>query len=176
MQVKSCPHHEGIQWQCRSRGIPLRTLNLSTRWRWRVNLMPQPLYPQERTPAATELKAGWSPEPVCMVLEKRKLFTHSELKCLGMGIVNFMAPQRGQSYFYMLTAVFLLWKCTAWSGPVNTPGARDREVQCSRTTCSGQQKISWGKPAQQALCPWRSCPSLTYHITFQCNSQTDLAV
>jgi len=39
-----------------------------------VNFRPNPLYPQKKTPVATEQKAAWSPEPVCTVVKKRKLF------------------------------------------------------------------------------------------------------
>jgi hypothetical protein len=34
--------------------------------------MPQPLYPQERTPVPTEYEAGWAPEPVSMLWRGKK--------------------------------------------------------------------------------------------------------
>jgi hypothetical protein len=37
--------------------------------------MPQLLYPYERTPVPTECKAGWAPEPVCMIWRREKYFT-----------------------------------------------------------------------------------------------------
>jgi hypothetical protein len=39
-------------------------LNLGARWKWVVNITPQPLYPQEITPVTIQKEAGWTPEQV----------------------------------------------------------------------------------------------------------------
>ena len=52
--------------------VPL-VLNLSTRWRWGINFMPRPLYPQERTLVATQLKAVETRETFWTVFDKRNL-------------------------------------------------------------------------------------------------------
>jgi len=41
-----------------SGGITLRLLDLSTRWRWVVSFMPQPLYPWGKSPD-TQWTGGW---------------------------------------------------------------------------------------------------------------------
>jgi hypothetical protein len=53
-------------------GIAPLILNFGRSWMWVVNITPWPLYRREMTPVAIELEAGWAPEPVSTVLEKRK--------------------------------------------------------------------------------------------------------
>jgi len=53
----------------RSRGTAPLTFNLGTRWRWVVNIMPQPLHLTERTLAPTEQSGRWASEPLWMFLE-----------------------------------------------------------------------------------------------------------
>ena len=58
--------------QSRGREANSLILNLSTRWKWVVNITPRPLYSQERTPDQNEQEAGWAPGDRPDVLEKRK--------------------------------------------------------------------------------------------------------
>jgi hypothetical protein len=39
-------------------------LNFGTKWRQVVNITPQSLHPQERTPVPTVAKTGWDPDAV----------------------------------------------------------------------------------------------------------------
>ena len=54
-----------------SGGTAPHILNMGTKWKWVVSLTPRPFQPQERTPVI-ELESGCAPEPVWVVLEKRK--------------------------------------------------------------------------------------------------------
>jgi hypothetical protein len=47
-------------------------LNLSTRWRWVVNITPRSLYPWERTPVLIALETGWALELVWTIWNAEK--------------------------------------------------------------------------------------------------------
>jgi len=50
-----------------SKGTAVLILNLDTRWRWVVNLTPDPLYSRERCPVSFEMQAGWAADPVSTI-------------------------------------------------------------------------------------------------------------
>jgi hypothetical protein len=53
-------------------GLVLLSPKVGARWRWVVNAMPQPLYPQERALVPSVGEAGWAPGSVWKNMEKRK--------------------------------------------------------------------------------------------------------
>ena len=62
--IHSVVHGNAMKAYRGRRGIAQLILNLSTKLGWMVNLMPLPLYPQERTLVPIEKEAVWAPLPV----------------------------------------------------------------------------------------------------------------
>jgi len=61
-----------------NRGTVSVIFNLSSRFRWTVNIMPQPLYPQERALVPIEKEARWAPGPVWMFVKRESLLSEFE--------------------------------------------------------------------------------------------------
>jgi hypothetical protein len=68
--------HHTMKMYWRSGGITPCILDLSTRWRWVVSFMPQPLYPRERVPG-THCIGGWvGPKASLDAVVKGKIPSH----------------------------------------------------------------------------------------------------
>jgi len=71
--LNEVPCHEDI-WG--SGGIAPLILNLSTRCRWVVDLMSQPLYPLGKDPSVlTRQEDGWAPGPVWTLWQRQNILS-----------------------------------------------------------------------------------------------------
>ena len=62
---------KGVEAHRGNRGMAPLILNLGTRFRSVINIMPRPFYPLGEKPVPSKQKAGWTPKSVWTFLQKR---------------------------------------------------------------------------------------------------------